>query len=255
MRHTAYWPLNKHFWLFLFILCLGFPVLSAEAPKNFSQAKRIAKRIHQDHRRTFYCDCRYDKHAKKVDLKTCGYQAQKDKRRARRIEWEHIVPVSAWGQSLPCWKNAICCKDKDLCYKGRKCCRASDPNFAKMEADLHNLVPAVGELNGLRSNYRFGVLGQKYKTVGACQMKVDPVARRVEPPFKKRGMVARAYLYMAETYGMPLSDAQWQLFTAWNKEHPPGAWEIERDQRIAHHQGNHNTYILHYAEKQEVAKP
>ncbi len=33
-----------------------------------------------------------------------------------------------------------------------------------MEADLHNLVPAVGEINGDRSNYRFGMIsGERYR--------------------------------------------------------------------------------------------
>ncbi len=213
---------------------------------HFSQAKRLAKLIYADHRVTFYCGCRYDKHGK-VDLRSCGYQIQQDKRRARRLEWEHIVPVSLWGNHLPCWKRALCCKKSHMCYKGRACCRKLDPTFSKMEADLHNIVPEIGELNRLRSNYRFGVLPHiSSSQFGACEIKIDNQSRRVEPRSQVRGIIARAYLYMAETYGISLSKNQRQLFVAWNKQYPPEAWEIKRNKRIMSIQGNDNSYISQY---------
>jgi deoxyribonuclease-1 len=217
-------------------------------PIHFGQAKHLAKQIYIDHRMTFYCGCRYDKH-NQVDLESCGYEIQKDKRRARRIEWEHIMPVSHWGKELPCWKNRICCKNRE-CYSGRRCCREVDEKFSEMEADLHNLVPAIGELNGLRSNYRFGILPHvKSKKFGACELKIDKVTRRIEPRAAIRGAIARAYLYMSDTYKIPLSDSQQQLMSAWNTQYPPDTWEIERDKRIAAVQGNHNLYIAQYAKK------
>ena len=36
-----------------------------------------------------------------------------------------------FGKHLPCWKDG-----------GRKACE-KDPVFSKMEADMHNLVPAI----------------------------------------------------------------------------------------------------------------
>lgn len=255
------------------ILCVGFAVsfvgngqlgnynkfvqAPVSPPLHFNQAKQLARQIYEDHRSTFYCGCHYDKH-NQIDLNSCGYKIQKDKRRAKRIEWEHIMPVSLWGKELPCWKKNICCKGKS-CYKGRKCCREIDQNFSKMEADLHNLVPEIGELNGLRSNYRFGVLPHKKKgQFGTCEMKIDMETRRVEPSIATRGAIARVYLYMSETYQIPLSDSQRQLMNAWNKSYPPDEWEIERDNRIAKVQGNHNAFVKSYklkvnAENKEVA--
>lgn len=223
---------------------------TTSAPQShFSQAKRIAKLMYADHRVTFYCGCRYDKH-NKVDLHSCGYLVQKDKRRARRLEWEHIMPVSLWGNQLACWKLGQCCK-KNHCYKGRACCRKIDRSFAKMEADLHNIVPESGELNALRSNYRFGFLPHIPQTqFGNCQMKIDPQIRQVEPPPQTRGFIARAYLYMAERYHISLSQSQIQLFRHWNKQYPPEVWEVERNKRILDIQGNDNPYITQYQEKQ-----
>lgn len=231
-----------------FFIFLFASLAAAEPPGTFSNAKRLAKELHADHRTTFYCGCKYDKHGK-VDLHSCGYQIQKNKRRAERLEWEHIMPVSVWGVHFSCWNEPLCC-NRQHCYKGRACCREINPEFAKMEADLHNIVPEIGELNAVRSNYRFGMLphvatGQ----FGACEFKVDKETRRVEPRAMVRGMVARAYLYMANTYSIHLSPAQHQLFAAWNKEYPPDAWEVLWDNRIAMLQGNHNLYITHYLEK------
>ncbi len=214
-------------------------------PQNFTEAKDIAKRMFEDHRTTFYCGCHFDKH-NVVDLKSCGYKIQNDQRRAQRLEWEHIVPVSLVAAHRPCWKEKLCCKDGQY-YGGRKCCQQIDKAFAKMEADLHNLVPEIGELNALRSNYRFGVLphipeGQ----LGECQFKIDPETRRVEPQPSVQGIIARTYLYMAMRYNINLSDSQVQLFNAWNKQHPPDTWEIEWDRRISGIQGNHNPYITEY---------
>lgn len=234
----------------ILFLCLVVNVSHAFAdpPANFAVAKRFAKQIFRDHKETFYCGCRFDKHGK-IDLQSCGYKIQGNHRRATRIEWEHIMPVSLWGQHLPCWKNAICCR-KSHCYKGRRCCRKVDKRFAQMEADLHNLVPAIGELNALRSNYRFSVLpfvepGQ----LGTCEIKIDPETRRVEPRAEIKGVIARAYLYMSTTYGITLSDSQQQLMNAWNKLYPPDAWEIEWDKRVAFIQGNHKQTILDHQRK------
>jgi len=217
---------------------------SPTAPQNFTEAKQVAKQIYSDHRYTFYCGCKFDKHGK-VDLHSCGYKIQNDARRARRLEWEHIVPVSRMASHLPCWKNKLCSKERGGSYGGRNCCREIDPAFVKMEADLHNLVPEIGELNACRSNFRFGMLPfVKPGQFGECSIKIDKETRRVEPDVQVRGMIARVYLYIEQTYHLRLSDSQLQLFRAWNKLYPPEPWEIERDRRIYLIQGNHNPFVL-----------
>lgn len=232
---------------FIFLFCFLTTSIQADPPTHFGEAKRLAKRIYADHRLTFYCGCRYDKH-NQINLRSCGYQVQGNAKRAHRLEWEHIMPVSLWGKDFPCWKNAVCCKGKS-CYKGRRCCQEIDKNFSKIEADLHNLVPEIGELNGLRSNYRFGLLPHiELGQFGVCEIKIDSETRRVEPPPAARGLIARAYLYMSKTYKIHLSDSQLQLMRAWNALYPPDAWEIEWDKRVASIQGNHNLYISDYVQ-------
>lgn len=225
---------------------------------NFHEAKRAAKQIFKDHPKTFYCGCKFDKH-NKIDIASCGYVIQQDKRRAKRLEWEHIVPMSHLAGHFACWKQPLCSKSKDNkqsthskkdSIRGRRCCQKIDPEFSRMEADLHNLVPEIGELNALRSNYRFGMLPHmKAGQFGQCEMKIDSDSRRVEPNKQARGVIARAYLYMADTYDFQLSNSQQQLFSAWNTEYPPEPWEIEWDNRVFKIQGNHNAYIAEYLKR------
>jgi deoxyribonuclease I len=244
-KRARYWPLFLLINL-VFVLAQSISFNVVATPANYSQAKKQARVLYQDHRYTFYCGCRYDKHSRHVDLSSCGYQVQRDQKRAKRLEWEHVVPVSFWGQQLACWRPGSC-GIKRKCAKGRSNCRQTNALFRKMEADLHNLVPEIGELNALRSNYRFGVLTDaKVHQFGGCQFKIDHELRRVEPDPKLKGMIARIYLYMEDQYKIKLSRSQRQLFVAWNNLSPPDKWEIERNRRITHIQGNHNPYVSHY---------
>lgn len=222
-------------YLFSLLAALSsLPVLAAP-PANFSAAKKEALQIYQDYPVSFYCGCEIQWQGKKgiPDLQSCGYQVRKQQNRASRIEWEHVVPAWQFGHQRQCWQNG-----------GRKNCSKHDVQFRSMEADLHNLTPAVGEVNGDRSNFNFsqwnGVDGETY---GRCEMQVNFKARKVMPPYCARGSIARTYLYMSREYGFQLSKQQTQLMQAWNKTYPVSEWECIRDERIAKVQGNHNSYV------------
>ena len=62
-----------------------------------------------------------------------------------------------------------------------------------------------------------------------------------------QGDIARVMLYMADTYGFTLSRQDQQLFTAWSRQDPPDAWEIERNRRIKAIQGQGNRFVADYA--------
>ncbi|MCA2015271.1 endonuclease [Vibrio tritonius] len=214
----------------------------ADAPKTFYQAKKAATTIYQAHPVTFYCGCQIDWHGKKgiPELASCGYQVRKQKVRANRIEWEHVMPAWQFGHLRQCWQKG-----------GRKNCERNDSVFKQIESDLHNLTPAIGEVNGDRSNFSFsqwrGVDGVTY---GQCSMQVNFKGRRAMPPENARGAIARTYLYMSERYHLRLSNAQTQLMRAWDNTYPVSQWECERDQKIAAIQGNHNTFVTHRCQKQ-----
>ena len=126
-----------------------------QPPRTFKEAKKIAWKLYAGHQTTFYCGCEYK--GNRVDLESCGYQPRKNANRASRIEWEHVVPAWVIGHQRQCWQNG-----------GRKNCTTNDPVFSKAEADLHNLVPSIGEVNGDRSNFALGMLSDKPSQYGAC---------------------------------------------------------------------------------------
>lgn len=230
----------------LLLLSLSYCVApTSRAPvhgiQNFGEAKKQAKKIFKDHQQTFYCGCSYDaKH--QIDPSRCGYTPRKNGERGERVEWEHIVPAHAFGGSLPCWQQPIC-QQEGKRYKGRKCCEEQDPFFRSMEADLHNLVPAVGELNADRSNRVYGEVAGESRAYGACDFEVDFERDVVEPRPEVRGDIARTYFYFEKTYQLPISEAQRALFDAWAKADPVDEWEAERHRRIKAIQGNGNPFV------------
>ena len=100
-----------------------------------------------------------------MDLGPCGYQARADRRRAQRIETELIMPAWEFGHQLKCWQEG-----------GREQC-GKVAQFKKMEGDLHNLFPSVGEINKDRLNYQFTDMGAKPTQYGKCPMVIqDPLS-------------------------------------------------------------------------------
>lgn len=225
---------------------LLFSVFALAAPANFDQAKRLAQRIHAPEAKSFYCDCDISWQGKKgiPDLAGCGYQVRKNGPRASRIEWEHVMPAHHFGHQRQCWQDG-----------GRKNCVKTDSVFRAMEADLYNLVPAIGEVNGDRSNYRFGVLPGSPAQHGACPVKVDFKQRIFEPAPPVRGDIARIYFYMADKYNLNLSRAQQQLFIAWHREDPVTPQEIELNQRIQQYMGHDNPFVSGKREWNSGYKP
>ena len=129
---------------------------------------------------------------------------------------------------------------------GRKNCSKNDGWFKVAEADMHNLFPSIGEVNGDRSNYRFSAWqgNPGVEMYGDCPMKIDFKNRQAEPPDVAKGAVARAYLYMSDRYGVQLSKAQRQLMNGWNKQFQAGRWECDRERVVSKIQGTRNDYVV-----------
>lgn len=229
--------------------------------RGFDEAKRELGRIYAAAGRhvDLYCGCAFlaaPGRGLRVDLSGCGYVPARDATRAERIEWEHAVPASAFGHTFSEWREGHprCVDSHGKSFHGRKCARLASAEFARIEADLHNLFPVVGEVNGLRGDLPMGVLdapeGGKAHAgsassfrFGACQSAIE---RGVFLPRREvRGDLARAYKYMDRSYperGL-IDDAHRPVFDAWDTEDPPDAWERERNKRIAARQGNANDFI------------
>ena len=75
---------------FFAVACLLFSFTNAhaDAPRTFSEAKKVAWRLYAPQSTEFYCGCKYN--GNRVDLAACGYIPRKNANRASRIEWEHV---------------------------------------------------------------------------------------------------------------------------------------------------------------------
>jgi len=222
------------------LLITTFALVAYATPMTFSKAKKQLQTLYSDHQTSFYCGCEYspklkDKSKTKKrlipDWNSCGYTPRKQPKRASRIEWEHVVPTHHFGQHMQCWRDG-----------GRKACK-KDKVFKEMEGDMHNLVPAVGEVNGDRSNFKYGMIEGEARVYGSCDAEVDFKGKRFEPAPSVRGDIARTYFYMSERYNIRLSKQQRQLFKAWDKLDPIDEWERTKNKRIESIQGNLNPYV------------
>jgi deoxyribonuclease-1 len=228
--------------------------------RSFAEAKRVLGKIYERHRVDLYCGCPFaptEGSGYRVDLAACGYAVARDAARASRIEWEHAVPAATFGRTFLEWTEGDdrCVDRKGKRFNGRKCAARVSPEFARMEADLHNLFPVVGEVNGLRGDLPMGILDppdrtpphhKKTKDVfvfGACKSTIDRGVFLPRP--EVRGDVARAALYMDWAYPSRrwLDDDHRRLFVKWSAEDPPDDWERERNAAIAERQGNANPFI------------
>jgi deoxyribonuclease-1 len=214
-------------------------------PSSFERAKRLAVQLYADHRTTLYCGCEYAED-RTVRADTCGYTPRIEGRRARRFEWEHIVPAHSFGSHRACWVDKPCRDRAGRAFGGRRCCRKRDAEFRRMEADLQNLTPEIGELNADRSHFGFGEVEGEPRLYGACDFEVSRTTHTAEPPPSVRGDVARAYLYMWRAYGpsaLPLPASDLARFERWHRADPPTEWERTRDERITRIQGVSNPWI------------
>lgn len=244
----------KRVLLIVVLSFFSFSIQAQQPPTSFNNAKKLLAELHVEigHLETIYCGCPYTKNARTpggvVDRDACGLEARSNETRSKRIEWEHVVPASWFGQTRACWAL------KDTAYpnqcagkSGRECCEAVNEDFDLAHNDPNNLFPSSGEVNGDRSNHPYGDVTGEPRVYGQCNAEImnAPTGGKVFEPAegKIRGPLARAMLYMAQVYGadvkLPMSTV-WE----WHRENPPEAWEIERAKLIAERTGLRNEWIL-----------
>lgn len=213
--------------------------------ESFSKAKKHMQEVYKGMEETFYCGCQFID--KVVNYNGCAFVPKNPKnKRAKRIEWEHIVPAQHFGQSFVEWREGSknCVTKKKDSFKGRNCARKVSKKFRLMESDLYNLVPVIGAINNRRGSLPIGLKGlDSNKLQGTCKTYVTK--KNIEPRDKIKGFVARVYLYMDRAYpghGI-LSDKNSKIVHAWNRQFPPDEKEKLRAQRIAMIQKNENPLI------------
>ena len=179
---------------------------------GWNNAKRVLYDvIYKDHDLTLYYGCFYT--GFNIDLSSCDYDSKT--KRSKRVEAEHIVPASLFpARQFECWKM------------GRNECEKNDPRAQGMLYDLHNLAPAVGQVNADRSNKRYGETEGKF-----------------EPQDCVKGDVARIWLYAKDRWGVEFEPGEQEMFERWSGMDPVSPWESEREKRIRKYTFVSNPYI------------
>jgi len=224
----------------------GFASEGNQSNNSFNKAKKmLEKNVYQSkaERITLYCQASFD--TKKKITPPAGFSTTKYKKRAKKVEWEHVVPAENFGRNFSEWREGdeACVNSKGKDFKGRRCAEKVNQQYRLMQSDMYNLYPAIGAVNAARSNYNFVAFNGEQSSFGHCAMKISN--RKAEPPIEARGMIARSYIYMDEAYSKySMSKQQSQLMNAWHKQFPVTQWECLRGQRISELQGNENSILV-----------
>ncbi|SHJ35400.1 deoxyribonuclease-1 [Malonomonas rubra DSM 5091] len=237
----------RRFLVFVVVALLGPSIALSggnESIQSFSKAENILlKQIYADRDQTFYCGSTFN--SGKQVFHAAGYVPVKDNKRANLLVWEHVVPAHVFGQSFKEWREGdpTCVDSKGNVFKGRKCAEKLNKQFRYMQADMHNLVPAIGELSDQRSSSSFAMIPGEERRFGLCDMEI--ANQKIEPPEDVRGDIARIYFYMSDAYperGI-VSVKNRKLFDAWDKQDPVDEWECEKERRVRAIQGNENFFV------------
>jgi len=147
----------------------------------------------------------------------------------RAINIEHVMPMSWAIRKFKCTDRASCRK------------RFSE--FNRLESDMHNLYPALKNINRLRGSYPFAIISGESRQFGRCDFEISKSRRVVEPRESVRGNIARSILYMHHVYGIKIRTKQGNLLKKWNLQDLPDNNEKRRNNRIEKIQGNRNPFI------------
>ncbi len=160
----------------------------------------------------------------------CGYKfnQQRKTESGKVIDVGHIYPV---GRML----ENVACRNRLQCFE------SNNESFREMEADLHNMYPVWFELVTMRNNPEFGEIEGEHWRFDDCDYEWR--SNRVEPRDIARGNIARAVLYMHDTYDLPVDPETLATLKEWNRKDPPSKQEKYRNDRIEKLQGRRNPYI------------
>jgi deoxyribonuclease-1 len=238
-----------HFTIALVLICLIVtPVYAAQKGnrkiQSFTKAKRILMReIYRGHQKTFYCGSQYTQG--KYVIHNNGYIPKRKSKRAQRLEWEHIVHLDSFGYKFSEWRDGHprCIDSRGKPFQGLNCAEKVNIKFRFMQCDLYNLVPAIGEIRGLRSNYNYGMVPGEIADFGNCDIEI--AHGELEPPAGVRGDIARIYFYMDWAYPDYdlIAEEDRKLFKTWDQEDPVDEWECKRAGRIEEIQKNENPFV------------
>lgn len=168
---------------------------------------------------------------------------RKDK---NKIIWAQVVAPKILAANRPCYLHSVCMNKKGQRFKGLNCCKQNDNLYNIMTRDLHNRIPVTAKVAGVMKQYQFDRIANALEETihsPACGITLYPKQKIMTPADFMKGRIARAYLYMQDTYGLSLPQSQRELFEKWHLGYPPSMQERQANKAIYQIQGNLNPYI------------
>lgn len=226
----------------------GYDKYGIETAATFDAAKRrLYREVYSGTDTEFYCGCTYRRTDLRVTHRGC-FSPEDRNDRSGRIEAEHLVPAATIGATRACWfdwETVRACATGDK--RGRKCCetRGVDDGFVLAHNDLHNLVPAIGEVNAARSNHPFTDTESLADQYGVCDFEMIELesSSAARPSPSLRGEIARAHLYMVWAHDVDLTREYLDMMVRWDREDPPTCAEVLRSATIGEIQGVSNPFV------------
>ncbi|MES0490021.1 MAG: endonuclease [Leptospirales bacterium] len=206
---------------------------------SFSAAKRALYKLELP-RFTFYCECPYSE-KREVDQLSCGFTTTRYLNRASVVEAEHVVPASKLcGKTRQWLEGSPECISKNKPYKGRKCAEKHNIICKRAHNDLHNLRPAVGAINAVRSNHEFGTGLAPKNQFGTCEFSDEN--KISNPADNLLGNIARVYLFMHYTYTELdiLTGEEIKRYEKWSRQDVVSEQECKRNDLIFEVQHTYN---------------
>ena len=151
--------------------------------------------------------------------------------------------LSRWLCATDSFRKENCTSNSGKVKSARKCCAKTDQLANPFESDLFNLRPAAGEINGDRSNQRYGEIVDEIREYGTCDFEVDFARKLAEQPPSVKGDIARVIFYILETYGLRISAEDLATYQRWHQDDPVDEVELELAERKVAVQGNKNRYV------------
>jgi deoxyribonuclease-1 len=158
---------------------------------------------------------------------------------AEKLFWEEVYPNGGWtlycGERFENHRNVVIDEiyAKEWAMRHLQCqsleqCRTENAKFSRIEADLHNMYPALDNVAKARADYPFGPIAGEFRDFFECNFEYDARDHVAEPRAVAQGNIARAILARV---------------LEWNRDDPPSKDEIRRNDIIEKLQGTRNPFI------------
>lgn len=189
-------------------------------------------------------------------LKSAQHKPKYKYRRARKLMFTKVEPAAEEGEIVTLYTGQRRAARRSKAPQGLNCehlfPRAwmggkRSRHYKYIEADLHNLFPTEIKVNSRRGHLPFEEVSGHHSYRIGLDSKIGLSSEGeevIEPRPQVRGDIARALLYMALRWELPLNKYQpLEVLKRWSSLDTPSQREEARDDLIYQQQGNRNPFV------------